>query len=124
MSRVVVPPASMSCSRPRCEFYLDLLLRLPCSSDPGRAANKYLVWICDIYHINDIREDESKGLDGPWGHSVFRYDVRSWPRTGFRIGVRTFRTVMLPFLSNGIASRVSFGAVAPGLLPVWTSSEG
>lgn len=35
------------------------------SSDSGCAVNKYLSYwmrICDIYHIGDVREDESKGL--------------------------------------------------------------
>lgn len=126
-------PAAMSCSKPRPEFYLELH-RVPCSSDSGCAVNKYLSYwmrICHIYHIGDGREDESKGLnDVGGGARSSRYDVGSWlcrPRTGFRIGVRALRKIMLPFSSYGIASRVSFGTVAPGLLPlksVWTSSEG
>jgi hypothetical protein len=66
-------PASMSCSKPRPKFYLELL-RFPCSSDSGCAANKYLSYwmrIYDIYHIGDVREDESKGLMA-WGRSVFQ----------------------------------------------------
>ena len=60
-------PASMSCSKSRREFYLELLLRIPCNSDSRCAENKYLVWIYDIYHIGDVREDELKGLNDPWG---------------------------------------------------------
>ena len=61
-------PASMSCSKSRPEFYLELLLRVPYSSDSGCAVNKYLSYwmrICGIYHISDVREDESKGLNDP-----------------------------------------------------------
>jgi hypothetical protein len=67
-------PASMSCSKPRPEFYLELLLRVPCSSDSGCAVNKYLSdWmrICDIYHIGDVREMNRRGLM-TWGRSVFQ----------------------------------------------------
>jgi hypothetical protein len=86
--------------------------------------------ICGIYHIGDVRKGESKGLNNAGGARLpgVMLGVGCTDRErGFMIRVRAPRTVMLPFSSYGIASRVSFGAVAPELLPlksVWTSSEG